>query len=121
MVWYPSVDDVVDVNVGIIDATRDKHPHKLLLLPLAIESVLGRVRQIESRGIMRQAAVLMKELVGLHPFAGGNHRTAYIVAKLFLRRNGQRPRVARLEDAYAFIGEIERKRVEEVEEWLKYG
>ena len=121
MVWYPSVDDVVDVNIGVIDAARDKHPHKLLLLPLAIESVLGRVRQIESQGIMCQAAVLMKALVGLHPFAGGNHRTAYIVVKLFLRRNGRRPRIARLEDAYAFIGDIRKKRVEEIEEWLKHG
>jgi death-on-curing family protein len=121
MVWYPSVDDVVDVNVGVVDATRNKHPHGLLVSPLAIESVLERVRRVESEGTIRQAAQLMRELVVLHPFAGANHRTAYIVVKLFLRRNGRRPRIARLEGAYAFIGDLETKTVEEIEEWLKHG
>jgi len=121
MVWYPSVDDVIDVNVGVVDATRDKHPHRLLMSPLAIDSVLKRVRELELEGLMRQGAELMRALVVLHPFAGANHRTAYIVVKLFLRRNGRRPRIARLEDAYAFIGDIRRKRVEEIEEWLKHG
>lgn len=42
MVWYPSVDDIIDVNVGVVDATRDRHPHRLLVSPLAIDSVLER-------------------------------------------------------------------------------
>lgn len=70
---------------------------------------LERVRQAESEGMMRQGAQLMRELVVLHPFAGANHRTAYIVMKLFLRRNGRKPRIMRLDDAYAFIGDLETK------------
>jgi prophage maintenance system killer protein len=76
MTWYPSVEDVIDANITVLDVGADKHPHKLLVVPESIQSVIDRVVEAESKGLTYQAALLMKELVNLHAFDGGNHRTA---------------------------------------------
>jgi hypothetical protein len=97
-VWYPSVDDIADINITALDIGRDKHPHRLLYPRSGVQAVIDRVRASEDRGLNYQAALMIKELARSHLFAGGNHRTAYLVAKCFLRRNGKRFKVARLDD-----------------------
>jgi prophage maintenance system killer protein len=77
--------------------------------------------EVERKGLTYQAAWLMKELVNLHAFDGANHRTAYLVAKIFLRRNGRTLRVARLDDACLFISQLETKTVELIQEWIEHG
>jgi len=121
MTWYPSVEDIIDANITVLDISVNKHPHKLLVAPQAIQSVIDRVIEVEKKGLMCQAAYLMKGLVNLHAFAGGNHRTAYLVAKMFLRRNGKRLTVDRLDTAYLFISQIETKTVEQVQDWIEHG
>ena len=121
MTWYPSVEDIIDANITVLDISVNKHPHKLLVAPQAIQSVIDRVIEVEKKGLMCQAAYLMKGLVNLHAFAGGNHRTAYLVAKMFLRRNGKRLTVDRLDMAYLFISQIETKTVEQVQDWIEHG
>ena len=120
-VWYPSVEDVIDANITVLDVGGDKHPHRLLLRPEAIQTVIDRMIKVETKGLAYQAAWLMKELVKLHAFDGANHRTAYLVAKIFLRRNGKRLRIARLEDAYLFISRLETKTVEQIQDWIEHG
>jgi death-on-curing family protein len=121
MVWYPSVEDVIDANITVLDIGADKHPHKVLLRPEAIQSVINRMVRVESKGLSYQAAFLMKELVKLHAFDGGNHRTAYLVAKMFPRRNEKRLRVECLDRVYVFISRIETKSVEQVQDWIEHG
>jgi death-on-curing family protein len=121
MTWYPSVEDIIDANITVLDIAADKHPHKLLLRPEAIQSLIDRMVGAESRGLTYQAAFLMKELVNLHVFDGANHRTAYLVAKMFLRRNDKHLRVDHLERAYLFISHIETKSIEEVQDWVEHG
>ncbi len=120
-VWYPVVEDVIDANITGLDVGGDKHPHRLLLRPEAIKTVIDRMITVETKGLAYQAAWLMTELVKLHAFDGANHRTAYLVAKMFLRRNGKRLRIARLEDAYLFISRLETKSVEQVQDWIEHG
>jgi len=121
MTWYPSVEDVIDANITVLDISADKHPHKLLVMPQAIQSVIDRMIEIENKGLTCQAAYLMKELANLHAFDGGNHRTAYLVAKMFLRRNDKRLTVDRLDSAYLFISHIETKTIEQVQDWIEHG
>jgi prophage maintenance system killer protein len=121
MTWYPSVEDIIDANITVLDIGGDKHPHRLLLRAEAIQGVIDRIAEAEGRGLVYQGAFLMKELVNLHAFDGGNHRTAYLVTKMFLRRNGERLRIEHLDRAYLFISQIETKTVEQIQEWIEHG
>lgn len=121
MVWYPSVDDVVYSNFIVLSLGDDRHSHRLRRSRESIEAVLYCVAQAEDQGITHQAAVLMKELARLHAFDGGNHRTAFLVAAVFLRQNGRRMKIERFGDAYAFISHLEDKSISQIQEWIEYG
>ena len=121
MVWYPEVEDVVCVNIEVLDLTNDRHPHKLLGSRRGIQTIIDKVKNKEESGLTWQAAILMKELARLHLFAGANHRTAYVVAKMFLIRNGRRLRVDSFEDAYPFINNVEGRNVDEIQRWVEHG
>jgi len=121
MVWYPSVDDIICLNILVLDMTGDKHPYKLLGSREGIHAIIERVRREESKGPIYQAALLMKELVNRHPFDGANHRTAYAAAKSFLVRNGKRLQVKRWEDAYPFIRNVETCSIEKIQRWIERG
>ncbi len=120
-VRYPSVDDVIDMNIFALDLSGDKHPHKLLGSRERIQAIIQKVKTEEIKGLTYQAALLMKELVSAHIFDGGNHRTAYGIAKMFLRRNGRRLRVLNWGDGYAFIKDLRSKPIEEIREWIEHG
>jgi len=121
MVWYPSVDDIICLNVLVLDMTGDKHPYKLLGSHEGIQAIIEEAKQQEGRGLTYQAAVLLKRLSGHHPFSGGNHRTAYVVAKSFLLRNGKRLRVRDWDRAYPFIKNVENRTIEEIQRWIEHG
>jgi death-on-curing family protein len=121
LVWYPSVDDIIDANILSLDLSRDKHPPRLLGSRRGIQVILDEVRAAEAKGLSYQAALLMKRLVNRHLFDGGNHRTAYAMAKIFLRRNDISFRVARFEEAYEFISAVGEKDVEEIQRWIEHG
>jgi len=122
MVWYPSVDDIVFTNFAVMSVDLDdKHPHRLQTSPEGIQHIIDHMRESEGLGLTYQAAQLMSELVRFHPFAGGDRRTAHIVACVFLKKNGRRPRVERLRNGYAFIKDLGNKTVEQIQEWLEHG
>jgi len=121
MTWYPSVDDVIYSNITVLALGDDRHPHKLLRSRESIQAVIDRLAQTERLGIKYQAAQLIKDLVNLHAFAGGNHRTAFVVVCLFLRQNGAQMRIERFSDAYDFIRDVETKSIKEIQEWIEHG
>jgi len=121
MVWYPSVDDIVCLNILVLEMTGNRHPHRLLGSREGLQAVIEEVRREEARGLTYQAALLMKELAGLHAFAGGNHRTAYATAKSFLLRNGRHIRVKDFLDAYLFVKNIEYRSLDEIQQWIEQG
>ena len=54
-------------------------------------------------------------------FGGGDHRTAYGMAKMFLRRNGKRLRANDLITGYPFIKDVRTESIEEIQEWIEHG
>lgn len=77
------MEDVIDANIIVLDVGGEEHPHRPLLRPEAIQTVIDRMIKVETKGLAYQAAWLMKELVKLHAFDGASHRTAHLVAKTF--------------------------------------
>jgi prophage maintenance system killer protein len=120
-VWYASVDDIIFTNFQVVSlGLDDKHPHRLLTRPNSIQAVLDHVRESQAQGVTYQAATHVRTF-RLHPFAGGNHRTAYIAACVFLKRNGRQPRVEHFNDECVFIKDLQNKTVQQIQEWLEYG
>lgn len=117
MVWYPSAEDIVRANKIVV--RQDKHSHKLRRSLDAIRATIQRVEHSEHKGLSYQAALLMKEFTMLHAFDGGNHRTAYSVAILFLIENGAKVRVVPASLSYAFSKRIATKQVEEIQDWIE--
>jgi prophage maintenance system killer protein len=121
MVWYPSVDDVIDMNINALDLSGDKHAHKMLGSKERIQAILDSIKAEESKGLAYQAAALMKAFADAQIFAGANHRTGYGLAKMFLMRNGKRLRVNDFKNAYPFIKSIGTKDIDEIQEWIERG
>ena len=117
MVWYPSVGDVIKANKRAL--LKDEHPHKVLRSDEAIQSLIDSIKESELMGITYQAARFMKELVLLHAFDGGNHRTAYSMANLFLIENGMTVRAVPSEVSYSFAEVIATTEIREVQEWIE--
>ncbi len=117
MVWFPSADDVIKANV--VAVRKDKHKHRLRRSSHSIQATIDSVKKSEPLGLTYQAARFMKELTALHAFDGGNHRTAYLTANVFLVKNGIEVKVVSGKISYAFAREIGRKRIEEVQEWIE--
>jgi prophage maintenance system killer protein len=118
MVLYPTVDDIIKANKRAV--RKDKHSHKLLRSVAAIQSLIDSIKNSASMGLTYQAARFMKEIVTpLHAFDGGNHRTAYSIANLFLIENGMSVRFVPETVSYAFAKAIGSKDVREVQEWIE--
>lgn len=116
MVWYPSVEVIIKANKTAVRS--DKHRHKLLRSTRAIQSPVSSIKESESMGLTYQAARFMKELLHLHAFDGGNHRTAYSIATLFLIENGVRIRTVPSSISYPFAKAIDLKTVSEIQTWI---
>lgn len=120
-VWYPSVDDAIRMNIVALGYSGDKHPHKLLSTPNRVQAILNQVKQAEPKGLNYQAALIMKNFVRAHVFAGANHRTAFGLASVFLSRNGHQLSVSDFGSAYPFIRNIEARSIHSIQEWIEHG
>ena len=116
MVWYPTIEDVIKANKRAV--RKDRHLHKVIRSTKAIQSLIDSIKESELMGLTYQAARLMRELVLLHAFDGGNHRTAYSMANLFLIENGIRVRTVPSLISYPFTKGIASKNVVEIEAWI---
>lgn len=88
-----------------------------------IESALARPQQAahyENADIIRQAATLCFGLVKNHPWKGGNKRTATLLMKVFLWRNGFRY-LATIPETIQMVHHVEADlwKVDEIETWLR--
>ena len=70
-------------------------------------------------GLTYQAALFMKDLTTLHAFDGGNHRTAYSIAVLFLIKNGVKVRVVPASVSYGFSKGMSSMAVEKIQKWIE--
>ena len=57
MVWYPSVDDVIDMNIAVLDLSGDRHQHKMLGSKERIQAVLDRVKTEEDKGLVSSSCI----------------------------------------------------------------
>jgi len=87
---YPSVDQIVEYNVLVLNVIKVKKadaPHVLSREKLA--HAIAECRKTDG-GLYKKAAVLMRALVKAHAFASGNRRTAFVAAKGFVLANNGR-------------------------------
>lgn len=85
---YPSVEEIIEFNILVLGLLKVKKADK--------HNVLSRqkiVVSLEKCGkaagdIYLKGALLMRSLASAHAFASGNRRTAFVVAKDFVVRNG---------------------------------
>lgn len=120
---YPSPEKVIELNVLILKFTPIKRADTAKVLNFKrIEEAIKECKEHNGH-IHDKTATLLSGLIKKHPFASGNRRTAFLVAKWFLLKNESylkikdEPTLARImlgirEDFYT---------QEEIKEWLKHG
>ncbi len=118
MVWYPTPDDIIEINKLALEESKDKHPHRLRATRQGLQSLIGHVRKDELFGLTYQAARFMKDILTYHAFDNANHRTAYNTAYIFLKKNGVKVRKVGLEVAEPFVRRLPEKPVQEVQAWI---
>jgi len=118
MVWYPTVDDIIDANKVALLKGRDKHPHKLLGARRGIQGLINGIIDNEGFGLTYQVALLMQRILIRPLFDGGNHRTAYYIAELFLTQNGVAVRTVAPEIAYDHIRHVPEMTIPQIQQWI---
>lgn len=119
MVWYPTVEDIVDSNKIALRLTLDKHPHKLRGSLDGLQHKIDEIKNSEAIGLTYQAARLLKEITVMHAFDGANHRTAYLVSLFFLTQNGIRLKAEQAQAVDEFMTSIGSKEIGEVQAWIE--
>ena len=122
MIKYPSVEDIIYANEKILKEIKAKKAdeHKILS-KYKIGKVVEEVADVGG-DIYDKAVFLLKSLVQSHPFASGNRRTAFLVARNFLFYNGAKTPVKDEENAYILQGIREDYYQDlEIKEWLMKG
>ena len=123
MMIYPDKEKILEYNLlalTIIKAKKGDQPK--VLNEHAIDIVIEDCKKLEG-DIYEKAILLLKGLIQKHPFASGNRRTAFIVTKEFLLKNGG---VFRIKDdpiqASVMQGIRENfYKEEEIKEWIRNG
>jgi prophage maintenance system killer protein len=118
MVWYPTPDDIILLDKLTLQESRDKHPFKLLGTAEGLQSMIDRIKSIEGMGLSFQAARFMKEVLLLHAFDGGNHRTAYMTAYTFLKMNDMKVRAVERKFSEPFVKSLPEKSYEQIQTWI---
>ena len=85
---YPSPERIIEINALALELIRIKKADRSEVLSRA--KILEVLRECEEKAgeVYDKAVVLLKGLIQKHPFASGNRRTAFIVAKEFILTNG---------------------------------
>ena len=122
-ITYPSVEQIIEFNVLVLELIKAKKADRA-----EVKSKIKILHAIEAckediGNIYKKAAVLLLELVRMHPFASGNRRTAFIVTKDFLLENNAIFMVPNdASNARILLGVREGFYTsEEIADWLKHG
>ena len=87
-VKYPTAEQIIEYNVLALTLIKVKKADRPQVLSHArIELIIKNCKELEG-DLYDKAICLLKGIIRLHPFASGNRRTAFIVAKEFLKENG---------------------------------
>jgi len=120
---YPTSEKVIEYNLLALTLIKVKKADQPKVLSNhAIVSAIEECRQAEGN-IYDKAVHLLKGIIQKHPFASGNRRTAFIVAKEFLLSNNAAFRV-KDDPAHARVMQGIREDYythEEIKEWIKNG
>ncbi len=123
MVFYPSVEKIVEFNLLALIIIKVKKADSPKVLSLfKISKAVDECKNLKG-DIYDKAVVLMKGIVCGHAFDSGNRRTAFIVTKYFLVMNDNKLGVK--DDpinARTMLGIREGYYLDdEIKEWLKNG
>ena len=120
---YPTSEKVIEYNLLALTLIKVKKADQPKVLSNhAIVSAIEECRQAKG-DIYDKAVFLLKGIIQKHPFASGNRRTAFIVAKEFLLSNKAAFRV-KDDPAHARVMQGIREDYytnEEIKEWIKNG
>jgi len=85
-----------------------------------LEFIVDWVNSHPEKSIFWKVAILMRGIIGTHPFVDGNKRTGFEIADGFLRMHGYKI-TASDEEAFNFVLTIAKEEVplENIIEWLR--
>lgn len=91
-VWYPSVEDVLDIHDEIVSEYADTEPgvRNQADIEFALTYISEGPVGADPQSIHEKAFHLIRLLVANHPFVDGNKRTALNTASVFYLLNGYR-------------------------------
>lgn len=89
-ILYPSVEELKTLYDHIVRTSGGEHGY---LSKSNLEYLLDTVKDVGERlekrqAIIKKSAFLLYNVIVVHPFLNGNKRTAFELAKLFLKANG---------------------------------
>lgn len=105
----------------IIEQTGGEHGY---LSRGNLDYVMDMVREVGEglpvdQALAKKAAFILFNVVVVHPFLNGNKRSAFELARVFLRLNGRDLKV-KSDEAYAFLLRVGQNRasIKDVEKWI---
>jgi death-on-curing family protein len=120
---YPQTEKIIELNFLAINFIREKKSDKAKVLSvLKIHHALKKCKDKQG-DVYDKATVLLKMIIGGHPFESGNRRTAFLTVKHFLRLNGKMFSPENIpEQSKTMLGIREGYYTDsEIKEWLKNG
>lgn len=122
-VYYPTAEKIIEFNFLILKLIKVKKADKSVVLSYGKINEIIDICKKEKGNLYDKAAILLKEIIQKHPFASGNRRTAFVVAKDFLLKNNAKFGIS--DDptqAKIMIGIREHFYTnEEIKEWIQNG
>ncbi len=120
---YLSYDRIIELNILVLNLIKVKKADKAeVLSQTKINSIINECKELD-RDVYDKAVFLLKSFIQKHPFASGNRRTAFVVAKEFLMKNKKKIKIKdKPEQAKIMVGIRENYYTDqELKEWIKNG
>lgn len=122
MITYLNLEEILRLHFRIIEDFGGAHGVKdegrILSVVVAPQQTVFDSEQYST--ILEKAAVYLRNIIGDHPFADGNKRTAVTVVGIFLVRNHKNltAKPSELEDLAVRVT-VEHLGIDEITKWLK--
>jgi len=118
LTWYPRgelIEYVHDEQIRKYGGRMGFHRDSKIL-----DRIIAGTREYEG-DICEKAAFLLRRLIVDHVFRDGQHRTAFVVAVDFLKKNNGSIYHGDYQKARSFFKEYRAYDVEQVARWIRYG